>query len=92
LVVNNNVKLIDFEFAKQYEKKPKSFSEAYELSFIPNYFNGDIPKGHGTIENAYDLFWKSRLRLTKQQFINVDNNLYLWLLMKVNYIKFKIFR
>ena len=92
LVVNNKIKLIDFEFTNYYKVKPNSISESYELSFIPSGFEGDIPKGHKEIKDNYIFFWKSKLKLTKNQFVSINNKFILYLLIKLNYFVFKFIK
>ena len=41
----NDLKLIDFEFLYEYESRPETFSESYDIVGIPRDFDGDLPRG-----------------------------------------------
>ena len=73
---NDNVKIIDFEYAQSYKIKPNNIQLLYELShFSPN--NVEVyPFGHENIKNAYNKFWLKKTKLTIAQFL-FTNNMYL---------------
>lgn len=84
LIVNKQVKLIDFEFCYIYSVKPISFSEIYELSSIPKTFQGKIPKGYEGIDSYYDFFLKNIFLLSKNQFIKLNNKFQISVVIKYN--------
>jgi predicted Ser/Thr protein kinase len=92
LIVNNCVKVIDFEFAQIYKKKPEKMLYMYELSNIPKDFDGDIPFGHefSSLNNAYALYWQSKLGMSLKSFISNNNllKLFCFIINKINLISY----
>lgn len=73
----NELKMIDFEFAKPLSKTIKSVDQLYELGKIPNGYNFEKPVGHDLIEDAYNKFWNPLIRLKKEEFLYTDSSI-LW--------------
>lgn len=51
----NGVMLIDFEFLHQYEQKPKTFEDCYDIAGCPE---GFTEQPHSKSLNNYNKFWK----------------------------------
>ena len=56
---SDQLKIVDFEFLYQYEKKPRSFAESYDLVGVPEDFDGDMPRGpsNHTLKNTWKNFF-----------------------------------
>ncbi|WP_452220368.1 hypothetical protein [Lacinutrix salivirga] len=85
-----NLKIIDFEFAQKYKKKPKSICEIYELGKIPIKEVEVFPFGHELYKNAYNLFWKNKILLTKRQFFKIKQPNLIKVLRPINKLLFNI--
>jgi len=59
---HHGLKVIDFEFLYQYQNKPESFEQCYELAGIPDDFAGDKPDFQ--MKMSYDLRWKPYVGLS----------------------------
>ncbi len=59
---HRGLKTIDFEFLYQYQNKPESFEQCYELAGIPDDFAGDKPDFQ--IPMSYDARWKPYVGLS----------------------------
>ena len=84
----NNLVLIDFEYAQNYIQKPKKFIDVYEMGKIPLNKVEVYPNGHENYENAYDLFWKDRFQLSKEQFFYCENVFLLRIYKKINMVTY----
>lgn len=56
------LKILDFEFLYQYQAKPQSFVECYELAGIPDNFEGDKPDWQ--TEMSYETRWQPYVGLS----------------------------
>ena len=56
------LKVIDFEFLYQYQNKPESFEQCYELAGIPDNFAGDKPSFG--LPMSYEARWKPYIGLS----------------------------
>lgn len=83
-----NIKCIDFEYAQKYSELPNKIIEIYELGCIPLNKVTTYPKGHEHIKNAYNLFWKHHIYLTKKQFFSVENSQLITVLTTFNKVFF----
>ncbi|MCC0176455.1 hypothetical protein I4641_05615 [Waterburya agarophytonicola K14] len=59
---SSGLKILDFEFLYQYDCKPESFEQCYELAGIPDDFPGDKPNFR--LEMSYDARWKPYIGLS----------------------------
>ena len=52
----NKLIIIDFEFLQQYQKRPDSFAQSYDLVGVPKDFEGDMPRGDSnhTLKNTWN--------------------------------------
>lgn len=81
---NNNLKFIDFEYAQEYQELPNKIIDIYELGKIQLDKVSVYPLGHESYENAYNLFWKRHVYLTKNQFFKYKNTNILRVLTTTN--------
>lgn len=58
----SGLKVIDFEFLYQYQNKPKSFVDCYELAGIPQDFTGDKP--NFGLPMSYEKRWQPYIGLS----------------------------
>ncbi|MBL9163732.1 MAG: hypothetical protein JNL18_13455 [Planctomycetaceae bacterium] len=55
------LKLFDFEFSHQYDRRPKTFEESYDVAGCPSGFEGDLPiQG----SNSYERNWQPYIGLS----------------------------
>ncbi len=81
---HGDLKVIDFEYAQLYKEKPASIKSIYELGKIPIDKVEVYPEGHELIEDAYNVFWKNKLYMTKKQFMSIKNTYLLFVLKTLN--------
>ena len=73
LTKDNNLKIIDFEYAQKYIVKPKKIQEIYELSSFSIENVKKFPSGHEHIIDAYATFLLKKTFLFKNQFLTLKN-------------------
>lgn len=83
---NDNIKVIDFEYAQSYKNAPEQMQHMYELSSFSLNDVGVYPSGHEKIKNAYNKFWHEKTCLTLNQFLFVKNRNLIFFLRFVNTI------
>lgn len=88
--LNDNIKVIDFEYAQLYKKRPLRIFNIYELKKIELKNVIVYPGGHENIKNAYNKFWKYRIYLTRIQFFYIKNEFFLNSFIRVNKYFFSI--
>ncbi|PIA78018.1 hypothetical protein BFR04_07240 [Gaetbulibacter sp. 4G1] len=67
---NNELKIIDFEFATQVEQ-PKNLIDSYDLNKLPKNIISDFPLGYGGVKDNYAFYWEQLIGLKKRKFIAI---------------------
>lgn len=63
------LKVVDFEFLYQYEKKPESFLDSFDIAGLPLDFKGDLPYGQKPPWHSYENTWQSILLKEKSSLV-----------------------
>ncbi|MEX2115096.1 MAG: hypothetical protein WD845_18015, partial [Pirellulales bacterium] len=74
------LKLIDFEFAYRYERKPPRFEDSYDIAGPPRDFPADVPIQGG---NSYDRSWRPYIGLSLRSLL--EDPLWLQHLKRASY-------